>query len=130
METLKTKNRVTSTFLIKLLKNESLLWSLVFRIQFIIYSFIKGTTKALFCFMLIFTKEYWNLVSFLTFKNRKYRTRTSNRIVHESKKPINNRTRRLFSINRLIPLIRITCNAWRLMCIYYCHLCRKFSFLQ
>jgi hypothetical protein len=30
----------------------------------------------LFCFMLIFTKEYWNLVSCFTFKNRKYRTRT------------------------------------------------------
>jgi hypothetical protein len=48
------------------------------------------------CFMLIFTKEYCNLVSYLTFKNRKYRTRTSNRIVHESKNPINNRTRTTF----------------------------------
>ena len=43
--------------------------------------------EAFFCFMLIFIKEYLNLVSYLTFKNRKYRTRTSNRIVHEPKKP-------------------------------------------
>jgi hypothetical protein len=55
------------------------------------------TTKPFFCFMLIFTKEYWNLVSYLTFKNRKYRTRTSNRIVHESKNLINNRTINIFA---------------------------------
>ena len=60
--------------------------------------------EAFFCFKLIFTKEYWNLVSYLTFKNWKYRTRTSNRIFHESKNPINNRTRTTFSINRLVPL--------------------------
>jgi hypothetical protein len=48
------------------------------------YSF-KELRSLFFCFMLIFTKEYWNLMSYLTFKNRKYRTRTSNRIVHKSK---------------------------------------------
>jgi hypothetical protein len=52
--------------------------------------------EAFSCFMLIFTKEYCNLVSHLTFKNRIYRTRTSNRIAHESKNPINNRTRTTF----------------------------------
>jgi hypothetical protein len=34
--------------------------------------------EAFFCFMLIFTKELWNLVSYLTFKNRKYCTHKIN----------------------------------------------------
>ena len=63
--------------------------------------------EAFFCFMLIFTKEYWNLVSYLTFKNRKYRTRTSNRIVHEAKNTINNRTRTTFIDQPVSPPVLI-----------------------
>jgi hypothetical protein len=59
METLKAKNRVTSTFLTKLLKNESLLWSLLFRIKFINYSF-----KELRSFFLLYAYIYKRILKF------------------------------------------------------------------
>ena len=102
METLKTENSVTSTFLTKLLKKWFCYEVYSFELNLLIIHL--RNYEAFFCFKLIFTKEYWNLVSYLTFKNWKYRTRTSNRIFHESKNPINNRTRTTFSINRLVPL--------------------------
>jgi hypothetical protein len=104
METLKTKNRVTSTFLTKLLKNKSLLWSLLFRIKFINYSF-KELRSPFFALCLYLQKniEMWCLTSLL---------KTGN-IVHElvTESFTNQKTRltivheRLFSINRLVPLV-------------------------
>jgi hypothetical protein len=103
METLKTKNRVKSTFLTKLLKNVSLLWSLLFRIKFINYSF-KELRSLFFALCLYLQKniEIWCLTLLLK----------SGNIVHElvTESFTNQKTRltivheRLFSINLLVLL--------------------------
>jgi hypothetical protein len=106
METLKTKNRATSTFLTKLLKNESLLWSLLFRIKLIHYSFkeLRSLFFAL-CLYLQTNIEIWCLTILLKTGNIVHELVTESftkqkarlTIVHE----------RLFSINRLVPLLII-----------------------